>query len=79
LSETGKKFFEEVSSTLYKSKFSSLSSLQSSEAYRNLASSSLQTQLNNFWQEKNIITITPESENASSIETFYFWSKEKIQ
>ncbi len=72
------KFFEEVSSTLYKSKFSSLSSLQSSQAYKNI-SSSLQSELSDFWQETNKIIIVPLSENASSLETFYFWNKDKIE
>lgn len=77
LSAIWKAFLSENDSETYIFKYSSLSWLQGNDIYATLSAGEKQI-LTNFWEEKNVITITPVSENAWSIETFYFWNKEAI-
>jgi hypothetical protein len=77
LTNLWRKFFYEFSGTAYKSRFSTLETLQASPDYIAL-NPLLRNQLSTFFTAHNTIRIEPVSENAGKIETFYFWNKDKI-
>jgi uncharacterized repeat protein (TIGR01451 family) len=66
------------SPTKFISKFSTLSRLESSEAFLGLAPV-LQDQVRSFWNETNFIELRGVWENAGNIETFFFWNQDEIQ
>ncbi len=70
-------FFEESDLNFYKSKFYYLEKLTDSPDYKKLTLSQ-KWGLVALWLTTNWIKIKPQSENATKIETFYFWNKNKI-
>lgn len=78
LSDLWKKFFYEVDSTSYRSLFNKIEDLQKSDDYKSL-SDTQQTSLLSLWNENNKYIIYWVWENAIQIDTYYFWSADKIQ
>jgi uncharacterized repeat protein (TIGR01451 family) len=77
LTSTGRKFYKEYSTSKYISKFISEQALTQSEAYNDLAWV-LQSQVLNFWNVTNSLTVAWLWENAGSVETFFFWDSDDI-
>lgn len=77
LSERGEAFFTRYDDQQYITIYSSLESLEESLSYSELPAS-LQEQLSEFWLAQNQYEIHGISENAGSLETYYFWDGEEI-
>lgn len=78
LTDLWKKLFEEVTSSLYRFRPQTESALLSNEAYNALWIWAKATILQLFRDSEGIV-VRWVSQNAGSIETFYFWNSEKVE
>lgn len=78
LTNLGNKFFRPYSDGKLLSRFATRSMLENSEAYSALPNN-LKQWILDFWDSTNGIRISGISENAGSIETFFFWKDTNIK
>lgn len=78
LTQRGKMFFTEYNSATYISRYSAKANLLQSQDYLDLPAA-IRTELSDFWDTTNYLVVSGVSENAGSIETFYFWGKDDIE
>ena len=77
LTDKWSKLYDEFNFENYRSKFSSLDSLEKNEDYKSLSESD-RKKVKSIWLENNKIVVSGLSENAAKVETFYFWNGDKV-
>lgn len=77
LTATWRRFFRDFSQSHFITRFVTKSQLEANEAYLELPSV-LQTQISDFWDSTNGLSLNWIGQNAWSVESFYFWDSDDI-